>query len=682
MSKATDYLNTDAIFSDESPNFVNPNEPNSSEPITIQIRVGRDNVDEVFLACRGQELCLHKINHNEFFDFYSITMPPLKKKLSYHFHIRKNRKSYYYNKRGLHNTIDKMFDFVVIPNFNTPDWAKGAVMYHIYVDRFCNGDKTNDPVNNEYAYLGQAAKNISNWNQELANLDVANFYGGDLQGVIDKIPYLKELGIEAIYLSPIFVSPSNHKYDIQDYAYVDPHLGVIAEDGGEPLYFENFYNRFATKYMRRTAQKANLEASNRLFCRLVELAHQNGIKVILDGVFNHCGAFNKWMDKEGFYELMGYEKGAYNNEESPYRKYFRWKGEEYDSWWGFDNHPKLNYEESAELYEYMMEIGAKWVKKPFNADGWRLDVGADLGYSKEFNHKFWRDFRKAVKSANKEAIILAEHYGDPQDWLQGDQWDTIMNYDAFMEPISWFLTGMQKHSEEFRTDMLCNAMAFEEAMRYQTSRLTAQSMYTSMNQLSNHDHSRFLTRTNMKTGRLHTVGAAAASHGINKNIMMEAVVFQMTWPGSPTLYYGDEAGLTGWTDPDNRRTYPWGKEDTMLLAFHKKIIEIRKKYKALSTGSVKFLYSHFGILSYGRWDADCCFVIILNNNFSEQQLDIPVWKANVQKNGRLTQLISTGDDSFSVEAKVYDVVDGSMNITMPAFSSVVLMDSYRKPTKS
>ena len=672
---ATDYLDMDAIFSDESVNFVNPNEPASNQAVTIQIRVGKDNVDEVFLVGEGREFRLYKMNQTDFFDYYGITIPPLEKKLNYYFHIRKNGKSYYYNKRGLYDVVDKAFDFVIIPNFKTPEWAKGAVMYHIFVDRFYNGDKTNDPVNNEYSYLGQAAKNISKWNHSVANLDVANFYGGDLQGVINKIPYLKELGIDAIYLSPIFVSPSNHKYDIQDYDHVDPHIGVIVEDGGEPLYFENFHNRFATKYMHRTTNKSNLEASNSLFCELVEVAHQNGIKVILDGVFNHCGAFNKWMDKEGFYELRGYERGAYNDERSPYRNYFRWNGDNYDSWWGFDNHPKLNYEESTDLYEYMMKIGAKWVSPPFNADGWRLDVGADLGYSKEFNHKFWRDFRKAVKSANPEAIILAEHYGDPADWLQGDQWDTIMNFDAFMEPITWFLTGMQKHSEEFRPDMLCNAMSFENAMRYQSSRLTAQSMYTAMNQLSNHDHSRFLTRTNMKAGRLHTARANAANEGINKNIMMEAVVFQMTWPGSPTLYYGDEAGLTGWTDPDNRRTYPWGNEDQMLIALHKKAINIRKSYKALSTGSVKFLYSHFGILSYGRWDVNHSLVIILNNNLTEQHLEVPVWKANVPKNGRLMRLILTGNNTFDTKEKMYDVANGCINITMPAFSSVVLVSN-------
>ena len=218
-----------------------------------------------------------------------------------------------------------------------------------------------------------------------------------------------------------------------------------------------------------------------------------------------------------------------------------------------------------------MSIAQKWVSPPFNADGWRLDVAADLGINPNFNHYFWKKFRDAVKKANPNAIILAEHYGDASSWLQGDQWDTIMNYDAFMEPVSWFLTGMEKHSEDFKKDLLNNSIVFRDTMLYQMARLSKQSIQISMNELSNHDHSRFLTRTNKTVGRLHTLGYEAANRGINKGIMKEAVVIQMTWPGAPTIYYGDEVGVAGWTDPDNRRTYPWGKEDIDLLEFIKQL---------------------------------------------------------------------------------------------------------------
>ena len=195
-------------------------------------------------------------------------------------------------------------------------------------------------------------------------------------------------------------------------------------------------------------------------------------------------------------------------------------------------------------------------------------MAADLGRSNEFNHEFWKRFRKAVKEANPNALILAEHYGDPGDWLLGDEWDTVMNYDAFMEPVTWFLTGMEKHSDEYRPDLLGNADNFANAMKHHMASMMMPSLHTAMNQLSNHDHSRFLTRTNHKTGRVGQLGPEAAEEGISYAVMRAAIVMQMTWVGAPTLYYGDEAGLCGFTDPDNRRTYPWGRENKELLNFY------------------------------------------------------------------------------------------------------------------
>lgn len=248
-----------------------------------------------------------------------------------------------------------------------------------------------------------------------------------------------------------------------------------------------------------------------------------------------------------------------------------------------------------------MNIGRKWVSPPYNVDGWRLDVAADLGFSNEYNHKFWKEFRKNVKEANPEAIILAEHYGEARSWLQGDEWDTVMNYDAFMEPLTWFLTGMEKHSDEFRGDLLGNHESFMGAMSHHMSSFMAPSLQVSMNELSNHDHSRFLTRTNHRVGRVAQLGYRAAEEQVNVAVMREAVTVQMTWPGAPTLYYGDEAGLCGFTDPDNRRTYPWGRENKELIDFHREMIRIHKKYPVLSHGSLKFLYGEHNVIAYGRF---------------------------------------------------------------------------------
>ncbi len=671
-------LNVEAIHSDETDNFVNPSEPKIGDEVSIKIRVQRANVQKVFIVTNSDEYEMHINKSTMKFDYYEYVFNSLNEKIEYCFKLIKNDKVFYFSKFGVSDNIIRDYDFRVIPGFSTPEWSKGAVMYQIYIDRFCNGDETNDVKTNEYAYLGRGSKKIEDWYAPLENRDVSNFYGGDLQGIINKLDYLSDLGVEVLYLNPIFVSPSNHKYDIQDYDYIDPHIGVIVDDSGDVLKFGNFKNEFATSYMNRTTNKENLEASNKLFEKLMKLAHERGIRVIIDGVFNHCGAFNKWLDKEKFYEKNGYDIGAYSEKDSKYHDFFKWNEDnwpnnnKYDCWWGHDNHPKLNFEGSEELKDYILNVAKKWVSPPYNVDGWRLDVAADLGSTEEYNHYFWKEFRKSVKEGNEEAIIIAEHYGSPTSWLQGDEWDTVMNYDAFMEPITWFLTGMQKHSEEFREDLLCNSFAFEGAMRYNSAKFSIQSLNTAMNQLSNHDHSRFLTRTNMQVGRLHTRGFEDADKGVMNSIMREAVAMQMTWIGSPTIYYGDEAGLTGWTDPDNRRTYPWGKEDKSLIEFHKEMIKIRRDNIGLRKGSLMFLKNIHGVVSYARWYGDNLIIVVVNNNVSNFTFKVPVWKACEEDNMEFQELIYSNDYGYNMSNKIVKSIDGELELDLETRSCIVL----------
>ena len=334
--------------------------------------------------------------------------------------------------------------------------------------------------------------------------------------------------------------------------------------------------------------------------------------------------------------------------------------------------PKLNYENSKQLRDYVLYIAQKWVSPPYNADGWRLDVAADLGHSPEFNHQFWQDFRRAVKTANPNAIILAEHYGCPKDWLQGNEWDTVMNYDAFMEPVTWFLTGMQKHSDDYREDLRGNADSFWGAMRHHSASFTMPSLLVAMNELSNHDHSRFLTRTNHKVGRTNTLGPEAANEGINKAVMREAVVIQMTWPGAPTIYYGDEAGVCGFTDPDNRRTYPWGHEDQELINFHKDIIKIHKAHKEFLTGSLKYMEAEYNVIGYGRFTRQAQSVILINNNDHEITKELSVWYLGIPKECMIKQLLLTTADGYTIEEREYPVISGKVTVTLPATSAIIL----------
>ncbi len=404
------------------------------------------------------------------------------------------------------------------------------------------------------------------------------------------------------------------------------------------------------------------------------------MKVILDGVFNHCGSFNKWMDRERIYEgCDAYEKGAYVAQESPYHDFFSFReggswpyNGAYEGWWDHDTLPKLNYEQSVCLQEYVLQIGRKWVSAPYCADGWRLDVAADLGHSSAFNHDFWKRFRQAVKTANPEAVILAEHYGDASDWLQGDEWDTVMNYDAFMEPVTWFLTGMEKHSDGRNDDLLGDAESFRGAMKHHMCSFAYPSLVTAMNELSNHDHSRFLTRTNRKVGRVGDLGSDAAEENVRKAVFKEAVLLQMTWPGAPTIYYGDEAGVCGFTDPDNRRTYPWGAEDQELVEFHRQAIVMHKRYRTLTYGSLKAVHEDRGVLCYGRFDSQEQLLVILNNREEGVYLDLPVWEIGVCEGDRMENVLTSWEDGFSTREESWETENGWLHIYVPAENGMVL----------
>lgn len=683
MMRMRPLLKKKALYHDGTEMFVSPMEPDPGEEVEIRFRTAKNNADAVFLCSKSIRVRMEHTSSKQDFDYYSAKIRMRKETFSYFFEIQLGNTVCYYSCLGLSHEQPKNYVFRIIPGFHTPNWAKGAVMYQIYTDRFRNGDTTNDVINGEYTYINAPVKKVANWYQVPENMDVRNFYGGDLKGVLERMDYLQELGIEVIYFNPLFVSPSNHKYDIQDYDHIDPHFGKIVTEEELLLNPGDNNNSHARKFISRVTDKRNLEASDALFAKLVEEAHRRGIRVILDGVFNHCGSFNKWMDRERLYEnAKGYEKGAYVAEDSPYHNYFtfaeggHWPyNDQYDGWWGHETLPKLNYEGSEELMNEVLAIGAKWVSPPFNADGWRLDVAADLGHSSEFNHEFWRKFRKAVKAANPEAIILAEHYGDADAWLAGDQWDTVMNYDAFMEPISWFLTGMEKHSDSYREDLLGNADSFRDAMRYHMASYTMPSLLTSMNELDNHDHSRFLTRTNHKVGRVQSLGSQAAEEDVDPAILREGVVMQMTWPGAPTVYYGDEAGVCGFTDPDNRRTYPWGTEDQNLIHFYKEAIALHKEREVLRTGSVVLLFCDYNVLVYARFNQNEHVIIAINNRMAAYELEAPIWPAGLSRlvpEKTLTQVLSTDEFGFSTEKRELIATSGILRMHLEPESAVVL----------
>ena len=729
--KSAATLNPDILssfFSDETDLCRIPAEPDPFDKVTLRFRTQKGSVSRVSLYIFGQDLDIEQnpadaqdseINkleesadsystiqmglseNDEYFDWYSALIRIKDIEVSYCFLIETSEGSFIYDKTGLHTTPcpDKSFAFRFTPGFHVPEWTKGAVQYQIFTDRFRNGNPGNDVRDNEYYYINGHSRHAKDWAAPLNDRDIRTFFGGDLQGVMEKLDYLQDLGVEAIYFNPLFVSPSSHKYDIQDYDHIDPHFAVIEEDLDHPMETWERHNGFAAGYITRTTSLVNLEKSNEYFAGLCREMHRRGMKVILDGVFNHCGSFNKWMDREGIYlSRPGFDKGAYQDKGSPYRSYFRFSDDtaparivsstsgiasmtssascEYEGWWGHNTLPKLNYDDSPELTEEILRIAEKWASPPYSIDAWRLDVAADLGHTPEFNHRFWQEFRKRVKAVNPDILIIAEHYGDPSSWLHGDQWDTVMNYDAFMDPVGFFLTGMEKHSDWRRDDLYRNGKAFFDTMAKNMAKFQRPSLDCAMNELSNHDHSRFLTRTNRKSGRLADLGPDAAGEGTDRGVFMQAVVMQMTWPGAPTIYYGDETGMVGWTDPDNRRTYPWGSEDRELIALHKYLTGLRKSFPELKTGSFKPMFADDGIVSYARFSSGAsgyrAVFTVVNNSDSIKRITLRARDSGISDGSHVTRRLLTYDKGFlPVSVGIGVVDDGNIIVELPAGTSAI-----------
>ena len=671
------------FFSDETEAFRSPAEPGIFQWVTVRLRVeaGLEVQATLLVGEEPSRIPMARTRADELFTWYEARFRCGLEPLTYRIAIECEGESFVCQKCGVHLLEDAQpaaCDFRIVPGFHTPVWAKGALQYQIFPDRFANGDPGNDVTVAEYAYDSKHVKPAKSWDDPLEEDDYRCFYGGDLKGIAEKLDYLQSLGVEAIYLNPIFVSPSSHKYDTQDYDHVDPHFGAIVDDVDCGLPSGVFNNEMAHRYIQRTTSHDNLERSDAVFADLCQEIHRRGMRIILDGVFNHCGSFSRWMDREGVYRNAGAtDRGAYRCPESPYRDFFCFEDDSadaYEGWWSYPTLPKLNYENSPALVERILAVARKWAMPPYSIDGWRLDVAADLGHSEEFNHAFWQRFRNELKRVNPELLIVAEHYGDVSPWLQGDQWDTVMNYDAFMDPLTYFLTGMEKHSDLSREELYQDGEAFWEAMREGMTRFSGGSLLCAMNELSNHDHSRFLTRTNRTVGRLHESGSAAAGEDVDKRVLSEAVVVQMTWPGAPTIYYGDEAGQVGWTDPDCRRTFPWGSEDEKLVELHRELARIRTEHPCLRDGSFAPLGGGCGWIAYGRFSQDGDCVAVACNNLDEAQVvKLRLRTLGITDECVIASRLCTASCNSNEHAdEVGQVREGVLTVRVPAKSAIVL----------
>jgi cyclomaltodextrinase / maltogenic alpha-amylase / neopullulanase len=460
----------------------------------------------------------------------------------------------------------------------TPDWVKDAVFYQIFPDRFARS-KTPFLLNG----YSLPAKNFQTWG---APPTPHSFQGGDLLGAAEKLDYLAELGVNAIYLNPIFASASNHRYHTFDYYLVDPLLG-----------------------------------GNAAFAYFLEEAHKRGIRVILDGVFNHAS--------RGFFQFNHLlECGA----ESPYVDWFhvkKWplhaydeKKANYEGWWGHKALPKFNTDTLA-VREFLWDVAVYWLEQ--GIDGWRLDVPNEID-----DDAFWQEFRRRCRAVNPEAYIVGELWEEASRWLQGDQFDAQMNYN-FTRLAYGFILGKEMDQSETRKTGYGRMPA-----------LSAAKFATALTELFNETYAWEITLAQMNMLGSHDTPRVMTVARGDKTAVRLILLCQMTVPGAPNIYYGDEIGMFGGGDPDCRRAFPWqdkGQWDDDLLADVKQYIALRREKAALRRGDFQVLWAERGLVVYQRRYEGKTAVIALNSSVRNQQFTLDATFAAALPE----QLVASGD---------------------------------------
>ena len=430
-----------------------------------------------------------------------------------------------------------------------PQWVADQVFYQIFPDRFARSPSRSEQQDKIYHHHAAGHDIVlRDWDEPLTGeAGGATFYGGDLDGISAKLPYLKKLGVTALYLNPVFTAPSVHKYDTEDYRQVDPQFG-----GNEAL------------------------------LRLRHNTQREGMRMVLDGVFNHSGDTHGWFDRHN----RGGE-GACHHPESPWRDRYSFSadGKALD-WLGYASLPKLDYRSDAlvqEIYGGEDSIVRHWLKAPWNMDGWRLDVVHMLGEAggAKNNLKHVAGITQAAKAERPDAYVLGEHFGDARQWLQQDAEDAAMNYRGFTFPLWGFLANTDISYDPQKIDAQ-TCVAWMEEYR---AGLSHQQQLRMFNQLDSHDTARFKSLLGRDVARLPL-----------------AVVWLFSWPGVPCIYYGDEVGLDGDNDPFCRKPFPWDEkqQDAELLALYQRLAALRKATPALRHGGCEVLYAEGDVVVFVR----------------------------------------------------------------------------------
>ncbi len=622
----------DSIYSDGSNHFMSNPNPELGEVITVKLRVFSDApVQYVILryVINGTDhyTLMDKVETGTVFSIYSCKLKITQKVINYHFMISAEKDTFYYNQLEVTDYPPvEDHDFKIIAGFESPEWVKSSVFYQIFPDRFRNGNPDNDVGSKEYVYDGHPAvrKEWEDKPGEYTETFGMDFFGGDLEGILEKLPYIKSLGVNALYLNPIFLAATNHKYDCADYNSVDPHFG-----------------------------------GNIALEQLTRKLHDICMHIIIDMSINHTGSAHKWFNRDNTFFPM--ELGAYNNPEAKERGYYFFDNDNcYDAWFNVETLPTLNY--SSEklrdvIYRAEDSIVRKWLKPPYSIDGWRFDVAYCMARKNEaqLHHEVWPEIRRAVKGINPEAYILAEHMTDCIEFMNGSEWDASMNYFGFGRPVRQFVGELDEYVKRLeKYDFKSSKRRAEDLAKMfmqHLARLPYQLAVIQFNMFDSHD-----------IPRLHN----------NPNISFEsyraAVIMLFTYPGTPSIYYGDEIGLEGNINSMEGCRYPmqWDKRKHKreFLKLYSTLAHLKQIEEALQTGGFKILYARDYIISYARFTENKAFIVVCSQNDAAAIVYIPVRLVGVQGFSCITEIF--GRRSFRT------MKDGTLEVQLQSKESLLI----------
>ncbi len=540
-----------------------------------ELRFQKDGEDEVVYP-------MEWVGLNGMYDEYSCRLTVDSPGL-YFYRVTMRRNDFVFD------TTNTFQQTVYQPDFDTPHWIRGGLYYHIFVDRFAKGNDT--PKREDAVYH-------NDWNEdpvfrpneegEILNCD---FFGGNLDGIRQKLPYLNSLSVTALYLSPIFEAYSNHKYDTGDYEKIDPAFGTFDD-----------------------------------LTRLIDEAAAYGIRIICDGVFNHTGSDSRYFNLKGKYDTLG----AAQSKESPYRDWYSFNDDgTYQSWWGIYTLPTVRKDSAAFESLILGKMGVVPSMLRRGIGGWRLDVADEL------SDGFLDTLRTAAKEVDPEALIIGEvwedasnkiAYGNRRRYFGGKQLDSVMNY-PFQNAVCDFVKSG-------------DAKAFSETVMSVLDHYPTCVVHTLMNTLGTHDTPRILTRLGMEyvpedREALSLLKLDETSRKRAEERLKLAFAIQFTLPGVPCVYYGDEVGMEGGRDPFNRRTFPWGEENEELLSWVKELSSFRHKTPVFREGKTRFLHTENGALFYERYDNKQSVIIGVNRGSETITTDFKNYRRVIGKGNAL-----------------------------------------------